>query len=75
MYHGQAMNQYLALQVQSILLVSRKSMMYITRKRFSSCRRHVSSSTFFSSLSFASLSAPVSFEALKKIGKCTSVEY
>lgn len=35
----------------------------ITLKRFSSCNRHVSSSSCFSSLSFASLSAPVSLAA------------
>lgn len=34
-----------------------------TLDRFSSCKRHVSSSTRFSSLSLASLSAPVSLAA------------
>lgn len=38
----------------------------ITRKRFSNCKRHVRSSTCFSSLSFASLSAPVSLAACRK---------
>lgn len=49
-----------------MLQQTKESNQEITLSRFSSCKRHVSSSTRFSNLSFASLSAPVSLAALMR---------
>jgi hypothetical protein len=52
---------------KNILFGKYHSAEHVTLNRFSSCKRHVSSSTCFSSLSLASLSAPVSLAACEKL--------
>ena len=51
------------IQINTILGIDTQYKNIVTLNRFSSCKRHVSSSTRFSSLSFASFRAPVSLAA------------
>lgn len=57
-------------------MIRNKQVHNYTLSRFSNCTRHVSSSTFFSSLSFASLRAPVSLASWsKEIENCNCIIY
>lgn len=64
-------------QIDAILDISVTNVMLdnSTLKRFSSCRRHVSSSNCFSSLSLASLRAPVSLAACKEVKLMRDTSY